>query len=266
MIKTKKVFAVLSILAICSILLLSSASAGLFDDLQKEVEKQVGEVQKQVGEQAQEWQKEAEKQVGEVQKQVGEQAQEWQKEAEKQVEETWKDIEKEISKYPEQIGKTQEEIKETIKQAEETWKQMPEEERNKIIEAVKKEGDIVMPCPAVYVYNPEEGKPTGPTTTFMRISLSEGTISVYEPTEREERTLFTDITFKIATGGKAGVDDVDALELTKTGENEYKTKIKAKARILWIIPVEVNYEAEVNTETGEIKNPKRPWWNVLVIG
>jgi DNA repair exonuclease SbcCD ATPase subunit len=265
-IKTKKVFAVLSILAICSVLLLSSASAGFFDDLQKEAEEQAGEVQKEVEKQAQEWQKEAEKQAGEVQKEVEKQAQEWQKEAEKQVEETWKGIEKEIPKYQEQIGKTQEEIKETIKQAEETWKQMPEEERNKIIEAVKKEGDIVMPCPVVYVYNPEEGKPTGPTTTFMRISLSEGTISVYEPTEREESTFFTDITLKIVTGGKAGVDNVEALELTKTGENEYKTKIKAKGRILGIIPVEVNYEAEINTETEEIKDAKRPWWNVLVIG
>jgi len=285
-----------------SILSSPSANAGFFDDLQKQVgewqkeaEKQVGEYQKEAEEwweeegkeQVGEWQKEAEKQVGEYQKEVEEwweeegkeQVGEWQKEAEKQVgeyqkeveewweeegkeqfEETWRDIKKEVPKLQKKTEISQEEIVKMNKQAEEIWKEMPEEDREIIMKAVRDKTQTTIP---ILYHDPENGK-SG--VTFVTISPVEGKIKVYEPSDREIRTLLTDTAVSTVTGGKVRVDDVEDLEIEKTGENTYKTKIKAKARILSVIPVEVDYEAEVNIETGEIKNVEKPWWNVLIIG
>ena len=234
------IFAVGIVMAmVLSILSSPSANAGFFEDLQK----QVGE-----------WQKEVEKQVGEYQKKAEEW---WEKEGKKQFEEIWRDIKKEVPKLQE---KTEEDIVKMSKQAEEIWKEMPEEDREIITKAAISMTQKTIPVP---YYDPENEKYG---MTFVIISPLEGKIDVYEPSDREIRTFLTDTAVSTVTGGKVRVDDVEDLEIEKIGKNTYKTKIKAKGRILNVIPVEVDYEAEVNIETGEIKNVKKPWWNILIIG
>ncbi len=65
---------------------------------------------------------------------------------------------------------------------------------------------------------------------------------------------------------KAEFETVELIEPTQIGENyRYRVTAKRQAKFLGLFDVELDVEAEVDAETGEVIKTKQPWWAIFVI-
>ncbi len=61
------------------------------------------------------------------------------------------------------------------------------------------------------------------------------------------------------------IDEMQKIELALEETMVYKTKGTKQGKLLAFIPVQMQINAEVNAETGEIKKIEKPWWSFLVV-
>ncbi|MDO8668668.1 MAG: hypothetical protein Q7K65_00030 [Candidatus Buchananbacteria bacterium] len=54
------------------------------------------------------------------------------------------------------------------------------------------------------------------------------------------------------------------IELKDTGKPVYEISGKKEVKILYLFKAEMTIKTEVNTETGDLENIKKPWWSFLV--
>ena len=62
----------------------------------------------------------------------------------------------------------------------------------------------------------------------------------------------------------ANFESVEIIEPTEVGEtHRYRVLAKKSVKFLGIFDTEIDVEAEVDAETGEVINAKKPWWAFL---
>ena len=161
----------------------------------------------------------------------------------------WDDI---TDEYPEHLGGWGQQTRNLIDQ-------MPQEAKDWLVAAVDEAATIVMPIPAIV---------PGAPVTLAKISLTRGTVEIYEPSTEEVITVLTNKALDYMSGGKVNVEKIEELSVKEIGDQKYKTNIDAKVKLLGFIPITVEYEATVKVDGREgiqVLDADRPWWNIFVL-
>jgi hypothetical protein len=230
---------------------LSQAHAGLFDDLQEQTER----ISREVERQAPQWERSLEQTQEEISREVERQAPQWREGAKKAIEEGWEPIAKQLSSYQSQKGDPKEDSEDLVVKMKKVWDQMPPETKMEFIETSEHGKKIILPVLYNVILDQNIPEVAKTVETFVKMS-EDGGIEIYDPDQREINTLITDTALCCLTHGAVRATDIEILEITETRDGEYKTRIKGKGTIFQIIPVEVDYESELDPETGQMKSTK----------
>ena len=58
--------------------------------------------------------------------------------------------------------------------------------------------------------------------------------------------------------------DAMIIESTQLTSKSYKITGYKNVKLLWLIPVKMKVETEIDSQTGAILSFKKPWWSILV--
>jgi len=98
--------------------------------------------------------------------------------------------------------------------------------------------------------------------TKEKIEVQSNGILIEKNGTKKELKLLPDKAKEKLSGLIDEVKEIELLALEK--ETVYKTTGTKNGKLLALIPVKMQVSAEINAETGTIKETKKPWWSFLV--
>lgn len=107
--------------------------------------------------------------------------------------------------------------------------------------------------------------PTKKIEVDLNIEIDENTLYIKVPKVKKRLVVLPEEASEIAKE-RANFFNVRAVELETTEDDAYyQIKGRQRGKLLWLIPVEYDAEAEIDIESGEIVEKGGPWWKFLVV-